>query len=328
MKGSYRIVVQNKRIRYDVQIRRNITIIRGDSATGKTTLIDLIREYYENGESSGIALYCDQECVVLGGRSWKSEMLSFTEKLVFIDEGNNFVFTDEFAATLQQTNNYYIIVTRESIPSLPYSVEEVYGIRESGKYGTLKQTYNEFYHIYNLQEYQYALSPHSVITEDSNSGYDFFHQLCDQSGVFCISANGKSNIFAEVIKIEEAKQNDIILIIADGAAFGSEMDKLVQMMKWRKEIVLYLPESFEWLILKSGVVDDKEIKDILASPADYIESQNYLSWERFFTALLVDKTKDTYLRYSKKRLNPAYYNEKICNKILAVMNQIEFAKMY
>lgn len=33
MRGTHRIIVQNKRIRYDFEIRRNITIIRGDSAT-------------------------------------------------------------------------------------------------------------------------------------------------------------------------------------------------------------------------------------------------------------------------------------------------------
>ena len=52
MKGKYRVSVQNKKIKYDFEIRRNITIIRGDSATGKTTLIDMIREYDENGEDS------------------------------------------------------------------------------------------------------------------------------------------------------------------------------------------------------------------------------------------------------------------------------------
>ena len=47
MKGRYRIVVKNSSVRYDFEIRRNITIIKGDSATGKTTLVDMIREYYE-----------------------------------------------------------------------------------------------------------------------------------------------------------------------------------------------------------------------------------------------------------------------------------------
>ena len=41
-----------------------------------------------------------------------------------------------------------------------------------------------------------------------------------------------------------------------------------------------------------------------------------MSWERFFTSLLVNKTKDTYLRYSKSKLNEAYKNQKIQEKIL------------
>lgn len=56
--------------------------------------------------------------------------------------------TEEFAGEIQKTDNYYVIVTRESLPTLPYSVEEIYGIRTSGKYGTLKQSYHEFYRIY------------------------------------------------------------------------------------------------------------------------------------------------------------------------------------
>ncbi|MFC2472125.1 MAG: Fis family transcriptional regulator, partial [Lachnoanaerobaculum gingivalis] len=44
MKGTHRVVVSTKRLKYDFVIRRNITIIQGNSATGKTTLVDMIRE--------------------------------------------------------------------------------------------------------------------------------------------------------------------------------------------------------------------------------------------------------------------------------------------
>lgn len=42
MKGKYSVFVQNNRLRYEFTISRNITVIRGDSATGKTTLLDLL----------------------------------------------------------------------------------------------------------------------------------------------------------------------------------------------------------------------------------------------------------------------------------------------
>ena len=44
MKGRHHIVVQNNKLRYELDIRRNITIIRGDSATGKTKLIQLLED--------------------------------------------------------------------------------------------------------------------------------------------------------------------------------------------------------------------------------------------------------------------------------------------
>lgn len=37
MKGNIRVLVSTKRLRYELNLRRNITIIQGDSASGKTT---------------------------------------------------------------------------------------------------------------------------------------------------------------------------------------------------------------------------------------------------------------------------------------------------
>lgn len=320
MRGKYRIVVQNKRIRYDFEIKRNITILRGDSATGKTTLVDMIREYYQNGTASGVDLQCEKECTVLEGRTWSGQLSMMQDSIVFIDEGNDFIMSDAFASAIQKTDDYYVIVTREGIPSLPYSVDEVYGIRNSGKYGILKKTYNEFYHIYQQMDYTKPIRPKTIITEDSNSGFQFFKQACERGKTTsCISAQGKSNIFAVLIKhIREE-----VLVIADGAAFGSEMEKLVQLIKEHPNIKLYLPESFEWLILCSGLIEGHNVSGQLKHPEEYIESKIYFSWERYFTAQLVELTQESFLKYAKKQLNPAYVQGKIMDKILNVMKGIE-----
>ena len=321
MKGSYRVVVSNAKLRYDFTIRRNITIIKGDSATGKTTLVEMIREHYESGKNSGIELNCDKPCRTLAGRDWKTLLATMQESIVFIDEDNDFLPTHEFAEAVRESNNYYVIVTREGLPNLPYSAEEIYGIRESGKYATLKQTYQEFYHIYGRDDYTGSVKPENVIVEDSNSGYDFFKGLSEHENYEVISAGGKSNIFSEIIK----NPNRNTLIIADGAAFGPEMDRVMKQIHRRNGIALYLPESFEWMILKSGIIEDKEVKEILTEPERYIESRQYFSWERFFAALLVNKTDGTYLKYTKKTLNPAYLNEKVASRILDVMDGIELS---
>ncbi len=148
MRGIQKVTVQNKRVRYEFELRRNLTVLRGDSATGKTTLIDMIRERVNNGEDSSVQLLCDKACYVLEGATWKGQLSEMRDSIVFIDEGNPFIFSDAFSERIQQTDNYYVLVSREGLPNLPYSVTEIYGIRTSGKYGGLKQHYHEFYRIY------------------------------------------------------------------------------------------------------------------------------------------------------------------------------------
>ena len=311
MVGQYRVVIQNKRMHYDFTIKRNITIIRGDSATGKTTLINMVREFYQNGIDSGIDVKCDIRCVVLEGNDWEIDLQKFDKCLVFIDEGNKFITSLEFAKKIQETNNYYVIVTRESLPALPYSVEEVYGIRDSGKYGTIKKIYNELYGIYSSRKIMDGPID-LVVVEDSNAGFQFFEHVYHEKRIPCITAQGKSNVYS-VIRQKQIKK---VLVIADGAAFGAEMEKVLGLEKNKYQIQLFLPESFEWMILKSGLLADKNIIEVLECPEKYIESQLYFSWERFFTQFLVDMTQNTFWQYNKRKLNEVYLHEKNVEKIL------------
>lgn len=319
MKGKYRIIVENKRIKYDFEIKRNITVIKGDSATGKTTLIDMISEYEQDGDDSGIQLKCKKDCRVLSGKRWKTILDTIHESIIFIDEGNSFISSKEFANAVKKSDNYFVLVTRESLSVLPYSVEEIYGIRNSGKYGKLKRTYNEMYRIYSDFNPKEEISPEVVITEDSKSGYQFFENITRKSHIKCISANGKSNIYDRLCENKGKK----LLIIADGAAFGPEMEKVMSFIKKESDCNLYLPESFEWLILKSGIIKITNISDILENTWNYIESTEYISWERYFTMLLVENTKDTYLSYNKSELNVAYVDGSIRKSILEQMKQIK-----
>lgn len=318
MKGKHRVIVSTKRLKYDFELRRNLTIIRGDSATGKTTLVDMIRDYVNNPAGTPVELVCDKKCFVLEGSLWKGQLDEIFDSIVFIDEGNEFVRTEEFAGCIRKTDNYYVIVSREALPTLPYSVEEIYGIRTSGKYGTLKQSYHEFYRLYGTETYKGEVAPEIVITEDSNSGYQFFDHVCGENHLKCESMNGKSNIFHYL----NVHKNEKILVIADGAAFGSEIDRVLRLITGRSDVALYLPESFEWMILSSGILKSSLITEMLDAPYDYVESEKYFSWERFFTAILMDETKDTYLAYMKKKLNPSYLNDAVKDAILDLMKKI------
>jgi hypothetical protein len=77
------------------------------------------------------------------------------DSIVFIDEGNKFVGSKEFAKSIKNSDNYYVIVSRESFEMLPYSIREIYGLKESGSYSNIKQTYNESYYSV-LSYYSYS----------------------------------------------------------------------------------------------------------------------------------------------------------------------------
>ena len=124
----------------------------GDSATGKTTLVSLIDTYDRLGADSGIEISCDKRCLSINNSNWESVLNSVGDCIIFIDEENTIVKSDDFARKIQDTDNYYVIITRENLPNLPYSVEEVYGIHTSGRYADLRRTYNSFYQLYIAEE--------------------------------------------------------------------------------------------------------------------------------------------------------------------------------
>lgn len=320
MRGKKHIVVQNASIKYEFDIKRNITILKGDSATGKTVLISMIQEYLINGTDSGVELLCEVQCRVLTGNLWKEQLEGVSNTIVFIDEGNAFVKSAEFASAIKKTDNYYVIVTRESLETLPISVDEIYGIRSSKKYGGLAPVYHEFYHIYDVGKYEkYPIRPEKLIVEDANAGYEFFTAVSPD--IMCETAYGKSNIF-NILSAEKIETHT--LIIADGAAFGSQMNRIERFFKNNPFLHLYLPESFEWVLLKAGIIKDLKLKVILDNPFEYIESAEYFSWEQYFTSLLVKVTKDSYLQYSKKKLNQNYLQPTIKEQVIHSMKGIEF----
>lgn len=317
MKGKYHIIVQNNKVKFEFDIKRNITIVRGDSATGKTTLVSLIDTYDRLGADSGIEVICKKRCLTVNNSNWEFVLNSISECIVFIDEETTIVKSDDFARKIRETDNYYVIITRENLPNLPYSVEEVYGIHNSGRYSDIRRTYNSFYQLYTVDNSVKDEPVEMVIAEDSNLGYEFFRAVTADN-ISCISAGGKTKI-KHLVNDNEGKK---LLVIADGAAFGSEMNELYLYIRRHPEVSLYLPESFEWLILKSGLIDGNRIAEILQHTEDYLESSEFFSWERFFTKLLISETEGTYLQYSKQKLNEVYLNAKEKEQILSTANII------
>ena len=316
MVGKYEIEVYNNKVHYFLTIKRNITILQGNSATGKTELIRLIQEHETNGMSSGITLICDVKCTVLTAVDWELRLSSMNSQIVFIDETAGFLRSQRFAELVKGSDNYFVIVSRDDLSQLPYSIDEIYGLRnvsDTQKYKTYKRVYNEMYKLYHLDT-KGTIEPEAVITEDSNSGFEFFDTLYQGK---CISANGKSNIYDSIRNVRDKT----VLAVVDGAAFGSEIGKVLRYLETSNvNCTLYAPESFEYLILSAGLVDVP--RGILQETYLYADSKLFMSWEEYYSSYLAEITRNTVYQYSKLRLAEVYKTQGAVVKIAAAMPKI------
>ena len=226
MRGTYEVKVSNVNVSFTLELERNITILSGDSATGKTTLIEMLRDFEESGRSSGVTVHCKRPCRVLTNADWEYRLNGIRDSIVFLDEGNAFVKSEAFARAIQNSSNYYVIVTRESLYQLPYSVNAILKLKTTGRRGkTYVRAYPQYDHladpvgeISRIQE---------IVTEDSNAGHEMFDHIAAENHISCISAQGKSNVFSKLAN----RTADRVLVIADGAAFGSELEKIYRLME-------------------------------------------------------------------------------------------------
>lgn len=242
METQHDILVQNKRdIQFKITINRKFTLIRGDSATGKSTLFQMVSDA-RTSVQAGINIACDVPVVALHETGYKYELSNENGKIYIIDEDFSPVKTKEFAALALKSDNCFIIITRESLPSIPYSYKEIYKIKTSGKYHSLERIYMDYDTITEMDK---------MVTEDEDSGLEYYQALY---GDKVTTSHGNSNLS------KYGAQNT--LLIGDGCAIGAYIQDLILTGS-----ALYLPESFEWKLLKNGMFAKCEkVKELIATP--------------------------------------------------------------
>ncbi len=318
MKGSFDVRVTRKRgTDYKFTIKRNITVISGDSGTGKTTLYEMVADHMRQGQQSGVTVQCDCPCVALTDSNWVVQLAGFSDSIVFIDEGMKDLLSHDFAAAIKGSSNYFVLITRVDLPSLPYSVDEIYRVKTSGKYHSLVPLYAERAgHRYSISRALPKFDFEVLLTEDSKSGYQLYSRRFEDTDVVCESAGSN----AGVLKWLDGHPTAKVFVVADGAAFGPYINRIMKLQAMRRDdVVVCLPESFEWLLLNSGVLSSSEVGEVLEDPSQFVDSAEYMSWERFFTAYLKQQTEGTPFAYKKDVLAEAYMIEENASRVLALI---------
>lgn len=318
MKGKYTIVIRNNVLRYEITINRNITILKGKSATGKSTLYNLFVQLKKRGSKSGIHCNMTDKIDILdSSEDWNYLQFKLKEcrgKIFISDEGNTFIGTPEFAKLIQQSDNYFIFITRSSrLNYLTYSVNSIYELG-SEKRGNI--TVTKMFPMYpNMNTNFY---PDIIVSEDSNSGKQMLEMLYRDCQV--ISASGKDNVAKCVKDLIYNNQDSKIYVVVDGAAFGNCIAKIIALIS--RNVLVFAPESFEFLLLHEQGFQ-RYLTDELVNTEKYCDSLEFVSWEQYFTKLLTSICKDMHISYSKSRLHPHFCSEKFLQFMLIMYKDIK-----
>lgn len=290
MRGKYTFKIANNKIRYEFEITRPVTVIKGSSGTGKSTLINLLAVYELYGRQSGIKCSTDAKFTVFDSRTrWKQELVEIKDTVIFADEHVEYILYDkQFAQMLKESGNYLVVITRGVLNLIPYSIQSIFELKSNGE---VMQLYNRY-----IEPISSDKMPQNILCEDENSGYQMIKKVFPDAKVY--SAKGNSNIKRCIFNLQLSD----LCVIVDGAAFGAYIQSVLD-LRVLKSFTIFAPESFEYLLLETKMFS-RFLTDELTRTYNYSLSEETFTWENYYTKLLMNLCKDKYgFEYTKSKLH-------------------------
>ena len=213
-----------------LQLASKFNVVIGDSGTGKSYLRQLaedIRDLSPVGEGQPMPICGDDRLVEFWSREFKGA-------LMVIDEGKDLEVWHKLVRSMMESNNYYIICTREGNASIPYGVDTTF---------VLKRTSNSIRMLPAYTSLPLSKNPvgfSSVLTEDGGVGFRVA-QL--KSKVPVTPANGKDNL-APVLESMLRRT----LVIFDSCGIGASFPSMLRTAT-NMGAILYDSRSFEYEVL-------------------------------------------------------------------------------
>lgn len=133
------IEVISKQIKFKEKLNRRLNFIKGDSGTGKTSIINLLLDK----KSDDVMINTTLPTISVDDTNWKTIMRFEKNKIILIDDVM-FVETHEFELiyknTCETNNNYIIVTSRDDLHWLDKNICSVYKlISKTNKYWLEKQ---------------------------------------------------------------------------------------------------------------------------------------------------------------------------------------------
>lgn len=291
--------IRIKNVEYNLNLNRRVTIIQGDSGSGKTSLYNLVEELPINNNIT-ISSKMRVEVLPLNilNKNVANEYLTDNlGNIVIIDErsrftrANKILLSDQqFIQTILKYNIWYIILARdlEIIKGLDYSPKEIYEICELQESITNNKIIRKLKSKYDFTKIN-SKTYKSVKTEDSGGGLEFFKGLgVDIQPI----TNGSTKV------IEEFNLGKLYCkaVMIDLANFRYNFEILYN-EALLKSLDIINRESFEEQLLKSSLFTrNKILSKELNTLFSELNNPNFISWEKAYTDIL-----DKMIKYIKGR---------------------------
>ncbi len=169
MIGRHHIEIENRRAKYILDIERKVTVIKGNSGTGKTTLIRMFQGYLAQGNKSGINLINNTNIPLIVFTSttrWEKDLAELNDTIIFVDEVVEYIYSRGFQQEFVKSDNYLVVMSRSGkFNHLPYALSSIYELRTEMNE---KVKLTKMYQLYTYNKK--SNNPTCIIIEDSNSG--------------------------------------------------------------------------------------------------------------------------------------------------------------
>lgn len=144
MKGVHHITVTSKGLTYNIVLERKITIIKGKSATGKTTLVGMISDWLTSTRHSGtgVSVKFDANKIydIDGRMSIDDTLYGKTNCIFMADEGKIDLDDYHTCDLINCSDNYFLFVSRLGcIAGLTYAIGSILELKTE-KHGNVFYT--------------------------------------------------------------------------------------------------------------------------------------------------------------------------------------------
>lgn len=249
-------------LRFEIKVESRVTILYGDSGTGKTTFIECVTDSWDPDKRKDVAVLDYAEIDDPLGYLALKKNLTY----VFIDEESaNDLDRDELLEPILDAGYFLVIATRRPLLHLTYGLKDVFKLQTVDDVATVVQYYPNFDSLPKCKAYA---------CEDSNSGYHYW------------------SCFPPVTPMRgnrDWRNNIDKCLIMDSAALGNQIRDIRQY-----GVNIFLPESFEFLLLQHycNYTHEDGVRDL--TPEDK-------TFERLYTRP-AEQEKALGFKYSKRML--------------------------